>query len=53
MQVLLIVQYSTNTDHVTFQAKVKVHLEIGDDVGGEGDGEGRPEPPPPTCLLLL
>ena len=46
-------QTSTNTDHVTFQAKVKVHLEIGNDVGGEGDGEGRPEPPASTCLLLL
>ena len=29
-----------STDHVTVQAKVKVHLEIGDDIGGEGDGEG-------------
>ena len=29
-----------STDHVTVQAKVKVHLEIGDDVGGEGDSEG-------------
>ena len=29
-----------STDHVTVQVKVKVHLEIGDDIGGEGDSEG-------------
>ena len=39
-----------------FNQEINSHLEVGDDVGGEGEGEGGQKPPAatsPLSLLLL